>query len=211
MKLSQMQLNDFVRDLSSDSPAPGGGSAAALFGSVGAGLTAMVACLTQGRKKYEEYARFAALVEENAKALQVKLLDVMDRDTEAFNAVSAAFQMPKETEEQKKARSEAIQAGLKSCTNTPLECMELCDEAIDLCFDFLEAGFNQSSASDLGVAFLGLKSAMQGAWLNVLINLSSIKDEAFVEAYRARGEALLARSIPLADEGYERILSQVKE
>lgn len=211
MKLSHMQLTDFVQTLASDSPAPGGGSAAALFGAIGAGLASMVACLTQGRKKYEQYAPFASLVEEKGKALQAKLLDVMDRDTEAFNAVSEAFAMPKDTEEQKAERSAAIQAGLKACTNTPLECMELCDEAIDLCYDFLESGYNQSSASDLGVAFLGLKSAMQGAWLNVLINLSSIKDQAFTEAYRARGEALLARAIPLADEGYECVLALIRE
>lgn len=209
MKLSDMQLNDFALDLASDSPAPGGGSAAALIGAMGTGLAAMVACLTQGRKKYAEFAEFAAEVEKKGKELQAKLLDVMDRDTLAFNAVSAAFAMPKETEEQKAERSAAIQAGLKACTNTPLECMELCDEAVELCYDFLETGFNRSSASDLGVAFLSLKAAMQGAWLNVLINLSSIKDTAFVEAYRARGEALLERSLPLADEGYERILQMV--
>ena len=210
MKLSEMQLTDFVQTLSSEAPAPGGGSAAALIGSMGAGLAAMVACLTQGRKKYADFAEFAAVVEEKGKALQDKLLDVMDRDTEAFNAVSAAFALPKDTEEQKAERSAAIQAGLKACTNTPLECMELCDEAIDLGYDFLESGFNQSSASDLGVAFLSLKAGMQGAWLNVLINLSSIKDAAFVEAYRARGQALLERSLPLADAGYEKILQMIQ-
>ena len=126
MKLTDMNIVDFVASLSSDSPAPGGGSAAALFGAMGAGLTAMVACLTQGRKKYAEYAEFAASVQEQAKALQDKLLDVMDRDTEAFNAVSAAFALPKDTDEEKAARSAAIQAGLKCCTDTPLACMELC-------------------------------------------------------------------------------------
>lgn len=210
MKLSHMNLTDFVETLSSDAPAPGGGSAAALIGAMGAGLTAMVACLTQGRKKYEEYAEFAASVEEQGKRFQEKLLDVMDRDTEAFNAVSAAFSMPRDTEEQRAARSAAIQGGLKGCTNTPLECMELCDEALDLAYGFLENGFNSSSASDLGVAFLSLKSAMQGAWLNVCINLSSIRDEAFVEAYRARGLALLERALPLADAGYEKVLDMIQ-
>ena len=211
MKLSHMQLTDFVQTLASDSPAPGGGSAAALFGAMGAGLASMVACLTQGRKKYEQFAQFAAMVEINAKALEARLLDVMDRDTEAFTAVSAAFAMPKDTEEQKAERSAAIQAGRKACTETPLECMELCAEAIDLSFRFLSTGYNQSSASDLGVAFLALKSAMQGAWLNVLINLSSIKDPAFTDACRARGEELLSRAISQADEGYERVLALVRE
>ena len=211
MKLSEMNVAQFVETLSSDAPAPGGGSAAALMGAMGAGLAAMVACLTQGRKKYAAYAEFAAVVEEKGKDLQDRLLDVMERDTEAFNAVSAAFSMPKETEEDKAARSAAIQAGLKACTETPLECMALGCEAVILAHGFLEQGFNSSSASDLGVAFLSLKAAMQGAWLNVLINLSSIKDEAFVEAYRARGEALLERALPLADTGYARILQMVQE
>lgn len=211
MKLTEMTVNSFVDTLASDAPAPGGGSAAALAGSVGAGLTAMVACLTQGRKKYAELAEFAAQVEEKGQALKVRLLDVMDRDTEAFNLVSAAFSMPKDTEEQKAARSAAIQEGLKACTKTPMECMELCDEAITLSAEFLEAGFNLSSASDLGVAFLSLKSSMQGAWLNVLINIGSIKDEAFVTAYRDKGEALLRHALPLADRGYEKILSIVTE
>ena len=208
--LQDLTIRDFVSDLSSGSPAPGGGSAAALTGALGSALTAMVACLTQGRKKYAEYEAFAAQVQLRSDTLTAKLLDVMDRDTLAFNAVSAAFALPKDSEEEKLERSQAIQTALKGCTDPPLECMELCDEAIDLCYDFLESGFNLSSASDLGVSFLNLKSAMQSAWLNLLINLSSIRDEAFTEAYRARGKALLARAIPLADEGFERVLSLVE-
>lgn len=209
MKLADMTVAQFVDTVASDAPAPGGGSVAALAGSIGAALTAMVGNLTQGRKKYAQYADFAAQVEQKGNELKTQLLDVMDRDTEAFNAVSAAFSLPKETDEQKAARSAAIQAGLKGCTETPMECMELCGEAIALTCAFLEKGFNQSSASDLGVAFLSLKTAMQGAWLNVLINLGSIKDAAFVESYRARGEALLQKIQPQADDGYKRILELV--
>ena len=213
MKLSDMQLNDFVHNLASGSPAPGGGSASALIGALGAGLTVMVACLTQGRKNYAAYADKAAEVEKQCKELTERFLDVMDRDTEAFNAFSAAFAMPRETEEQKAARAAAMQDGLKICTETPLQCMELCLDAARVCSDFLDSGFNTSASSDLGVAFLSLKAAMQGAWLNVLINLSSIKDTAFVDAYRARGEALLERSLPLAEAGYEkvRLLPQLQQ
>lgn len=209
MNLSEMQLKAFLRELSSDSPAPGGGSAAALFGAVGAGLTAMVACLTQGRKKYADLAPYAAEVESQSKALLAKLQDIMDRDTEAFNAVSAAFALPKETEEQKALRSAAIQDGLKACTATPLECMELCAQAVSLTAAFLSAGFNPCSASDLGVAFLSLKAAMQGAWLNVLINLSSIRDEAFILESRSHGERLLAEALPRAEAGYDQILAMI--
>ena len=206
MKLNEMRVQEFVETLASDAPSPGGGSAAALSGAIGAGLAAMVGALTQGRKKYAEFADFAKEVQEKENRLRTSLLDVMDRDTEAFDLVSAAFALPKETEEQKAARSAAIQEGLKGCTETPMACMELCAEAIEIAHAFLEHGFNQSSASDLGVAFLSLRSAMQGAWLNVKINISSIKDASFAEAKRSRGEELLARALPLADEGYEKIL-----
>ena len=207
MKLAEMTVTQFADTLASDAPAPGGGSAAALMGALGAGLTAMVGCLTQGRKKYADYAEFAAQVESRGNELKAKLLDVMDRDTEAFNLVSAAFSLPKETEEEKAKRSAAIQEGLKACTETPLECMALGCEAVVLAHDFLERGFNTSSASDLGVAFLSLSAAIRGAWLNVLINLGSIKDEAFRADRRAKGEALLAKSLPLAEAGYEKVLN----
>ena len=210
MKLMDMTVTQFADTLASDAPAPGGGSAAALMAALGAAMTAMVGCLTQGRKKYAEYADFAAEVEARCTALKDKLLQVMERDTDAFNLVSAAFAMPKETDEQRAARSAAIQEGLTASTETPLECMELGCETVVLAHDFLEQGFNFSSASDLGVAFLSLSAAIRGAWLNVLINLGSIKDGPFREERRRRGEALLARSLPLAEAGYEKVLTLVQ-
>ena len=208
MKLAEMQLSAFVDLVASDAPAPGGGSVAALEGALGAALTAMVARMTQGRKKYADCAEHAAEVEGKALALKARLADVMDRDTEAFNVVSAAFSLPRETDEEKAARSAAIQSGLKGCTRTPMEMMELCDEALTLA-DSLLGGFNDNCASDLGVAALSLRSAMQGAWLNVLINIGSIKDADFAEEYRKRGEALLAHALPLADECYEKVTALI--
>ena len=205
MKLADLKVHEFADLVASDAPAPGGGSVASLYGAIGAALTAMVACLTQGRKKYAEYAEHAAMVQQQASDLQAKLIDVMDRDTDAFMAVSAAFGMPKETEEEKAARSAAIQEGLKGCTRTPMEMMELCDETITLASSLI-GRFNDTSASDLGVALLSLKAGIQGAWLNVLINIGSLKDRTFVDEYRSRGEALLKHALPLADECYAEIL-----
>ena len=210
MKLMDMTVTQFADTLASDAPAPGGGSAAALMAALGAAMTAMVGCLTQGRKKYAEYADFAAEVESRCTALKDKLLQVMERDTDAFNLVSAAFTMPKETDEQKAARSAAIQEGLKASTETPLECMELGCETVVLAHDFLEQGFNFSSASDLGVAFLSLSAAIRGAWLNVLINLGSLKDKEKAEAYRQKGEALLESSVNLSDTLYASIEESLK-
>ena len=147
MKLADMTVAQFVDTVASDAPAPGGGSVAALAGSIGAALTAMVGNLTQGRKKYAQYAEFAARVEAKGNELKARLLDVMDRDTEAFMLVSDAFSMPKATDEEKAARSAAIQAGLKACTKTPMEMMELCAETAELASDFAENGFNETFSS----------------------------------------------------------------
>lgn len=209
MKLADMTVAQFVDTVASDAPAPGGGSVAALAGSIGAALTAMVANLTQGRKKYAEYAEYAAEVEQKGNVLKARLLDVMDRDTEAFNVVSAAFGMPKDTEEQKAARSAAIQNGLKGCTRTPMEMMEIIDESATLAASLLARGFNDTSASDLGVAFLSFRAGIQGAWFNVLINIGSIRDKAFAEECRARGEALLKRVLPLCDRSCESLAAMI--
>ena len=211
MKLCDMTVTQFVDTVASDAPAPGGGgSVAALAGSIGAALTAMVGNLTQGRKKYAQYAEFAAQVEAKGNELKARLLDVMDRDTDAFMLVSDAFSLPKATDEEKAARSAAIQAGLKACTKTPMEMMELCAQAAKLASDFAENGFNSSSASDLGVAFLSLSAAIRGAWLNVLINIGSLKDQAFAAEYRKRGEALLERALPLADAGFAKVVAMIE-
>lgn len=210
MDLAELSVQSFVETVASDAPAPGGGSVAALEASLGAGLTAMVACLTQGRKKYAAFAENAALVQSQAEDLQKRLLTLMDEDSKAFQLVSRAFSLPKETDKEKAYRSAAIQEGLKACTRTPLEMMRLCEEALSLAFAFQKYGFNQSSASDLGVAFLSLQSAIQGAWLNVLINLASIRDEDFVKENRERGQGILLRALPLAEEGYRSILAMIQ-
>ncbi len=209
MKLADMQVNAFVDLVASDAPAPGGGSVAALAGGIGAALTAMVSGLTIGKKKYAEVQDLVIDAQKKGVALQERFIDVMDRDTEAFNVVSAAFGMPKDTDEQKAARSAAIQEGLKACTRTPMEMMELMEEAVVLADSLRRSGFNDTAASDLGVAFLTLQAGIRGAWLNVLINISSVKDREFAEEYRARGKALLARALPLASEGYEKIVDMV--
>ena len=209
MKLAELTVTGFADTVASDAPAPGGGSCAALYGSIGAALTAMVGGLTQGRKKYAEYAEHAAEVEKKGNELKTRLLDVMDRDTEAFNVVSAAFGMPKATDEEKAARSAAIQEGLKGCTKTPFEMMELSLEALRLTEGLVDRS-NANAASDLGCAALHLGCAIQGAWLNVLINLGSIRDVAFAAQYRTRGQILLDEALPLSRRIYGRILEMVE-
>jgi formiminotetrahydrofolate cyclodeaminase len=208
MKLADLKVTEFVDLLASDAPAPGGGSAAALEGAIGAALTAMVCGLTKGKKKFAEFNDLAVEAEVKALALKDRFVDVMDRDTEAFNVVSAAFGMPKETDEEKAARSAAIQKGLEGCTATPFEMMEIALETLELT-DSILGKSNDSAASDLGVSALSLRAAVQGAWLNVLINIGSLKNKELAEDYRAKGEAILAKALPLADKIYAEVLTMV--
>ena len=211
MKLADMQVTQFCDVLASDAPAPGGGSTAALEGALGAALTAMVCGLTtigKSKEKYAEYQECVLASQKKALDLKARFVDVMDRDTEAFNVVSAAFGMPKATDEEKAARSAAIQKGLEGCTRTPFEMMELAAETLELTAELL-GKTNDSAASDLGVSALSMRAAIQGAWLNVLINIGSLKNKELAEDYRKKGEELLAKALPLADQIYQNVLSQM--
>jgi formiminotetrahydrofolate cyclodeaminase len=203
-----MTVTQFANVLASDAPAPGGGSTAALAGALGAALTAMVCELTVGKKQFAEVREDVLAVQTKASDLQKRFLDVMDRDTDAFLVVSNAFAMPKATDEEKAARSAAIQKGLEGCTATPFEMMELAAETIELTESLL-GRFNTASASDLGVGALSLRTAVQGAWLNVLINIGSLKNKELAEDYRAKGTALVERVVAAADRVYAEVLTLV--
>ena len=178
---------------------------------LGAALTAMVCSLTtvgKSKEKYAEYQDFVMESQKKAADIQARFVDVMDRDTEAFNVVSAAFGMPKATDEEKAARSAAIQKGLEGCTATPFEMMELATAALELTGSLL-GKTNDSAASDLGVSALSLKAAIQGAWLNVLINIGSLKNKELAEDYRKKGEEMLAKALPLADQIYDTVVKSL--
>ena len=198
MKLVDLSITEFAKVLGSDAPAPGGGSAAALSAANGISLTKMVCELTIGKKKYAEF-------EEHIKG---QLLEAIDKDTEAFNVVSAVFDLPKETEEEKAARREAMQKALKHATVSPFSMMELIVEALETTKEAVGKS-NTNAASDLGVAALNLKAGLQGAWLNVLINISGIKDQDFVQEYHGKGLELLQTGSELADNIYQSILESL--
>ncbi len=209
MKLIEMTLTGFVDTTASDAPAPGGGSVSALEGALGAALTSMVCALTLGKKKYADVQDLAASTEKQALALKDRYLDIIDRDTEAFNAVSAVFSMPKETDADKAARKAAMQAALKLCTATPMEMMELAVETLRM-IDTVSGKLNASAASDLGCAILAMKSAIQGAWLNVLINVGGIDEAAFAKEAREKGERMLSEALSLADRLFGEIENSLK-
>lgn len=204
MKLIDMQVTEFADVTASGAPAPGGGSVSALAGALGAALLSMVCALTQGKEKYQEYEADTKRSQEAAVQLKDQLLAAVDTDTEAFNAVSAAFGMPKETDEQKAARSAAIQAGLEGCIVSPLAMMRLAMQTLQEA-DAMKGRFNTSCASDLGVGVLMVRAGLEGAWLNVKINLGSLKDKEKAAAYEAEARALLDEALPLADDLYRQI------
>ena len=205
MKLADRTISGFSEILASSEPAPGGGSAAALEGALAASLVEMVTSLTIGRKKYAEHDELMKQIGGDAAKLRQQFIGIIDRDTEAFNGVSAVFAMPKETDEEKNARSVAMQEALKACTLTPFEMMQ-CSLAVLELADKMLGKSNTSAASDLGVAALCAKAAVQGAHLNILINIGGIKDEAFTGKYRSEGEAILNRSLLMADKIYTQVL-----
>lgn len=178
--LVKKAIHEFLDELASDSPAPGGGSVAALAGSLGAGLVSMVCRLTIGKKGYEDVQSLMEKTLSRSIELQNRLTDLIDEDTRAFNEVMSSFKLPKETSDEKEHRTQVIQTALKKAADTPLEAAKACLAVIVEAAGIVDHA-NSNAISDLGVAsqvaFAGLDSAV----MNVRINLSSIKDQKYVE------------------------------
>ena len=183
MKLIEMKLKDFIDELSSDSPAPGGGSVAALAGALSSALSSMVCNLTIGKEKYKDVEYDMEKILDRVEDIRERFMELIDRDTEAFNRVMEAFKLPKNTEEEKKIRKEKIQDALKGAALVPLETARMCAEMIELCKEIAEKG-NKNSITDVGVAAIMAKAGLESAILNVKINLKSINDEKFIESIR---------------------------
>lgn len=196
-----MNVEQYLHTVASDLPAPGGGSASAFCAAQGAGLVTMAAGLTLGRKKYADIQEQCRNVVETGVPLVDALMAQVDKDAASFDLVSAAYKMPKNTDEEKAARSAAIQAGTLAATLEPLETMSLALEALRNGRRLLD-GFNTGAASDLGVAALNLLCGVRGAWLNVCINLSSLRDLDEAARLRARGESILREAEALSEEIY---------
>ncbi len=206
--LGHMKLWEFANALSMDSPTPGGGSTAALAGSLAAALVSMVANLTHGNKKYQVHWDVMKTLAEKAQNLKDQLLRAVDRDTEAFDAVMAAFRLPKKTEKDKADRARAIEEATKGATNVPLEVMSLSLEALKLAREAAETG-NVNSVSDAGVGALLALTAVEGAYLNVKINLGGIEDAAFKETVSQKAEAILSEARELKETSWKTTLERM--
>ncbi|MBR3785784.1 MAG: cyclodeaminase/cyclohydrolase family protein [Firmicutes bacterium] len=203
-----MQVKDYLELLKSDAPAPGGGSVSALAGAQGVGLFMMVADLTLGKEKYADYQEICAQAKEKGMALYEELVESIDKDTDAFNLIAAAFKMPKETDEEKAARRKAIADGTLVATQVPFRTMQLGYEGLMIAKEMIGKS-NPNAASDLGVAILNLTACIKGAWLNVLINLPGVKDEEKAAYYNAEGKKMYDEADAIASGLYEDVAASL--
>ena len=181
--LVKLDLRQFCNETLSDSPAPGGGSVAALLGALGTSLGGMVANLSAGKRGWEDQLAFFSNWAVKAQQLKDEMLFLVDEDTAAFNKVMVAFALPRESAAEKAARTEAIQAASKYAAEIPLRVMETAAKAYDLLAAMAEKG-NPASISDVGVGLLAVRACIEGAGLNVRINLAGLKDEKVKTALR---------------------------
>jgi formiminotetrahydrofolate cyclodeaminase len=206
MKLMDKTIQGFLAELKSDSPAPGGGSAAALAGAIGGALGIMVGNLTIGSGKYAEVHEQAKQLVNELEEKLARLEGYVDEDTQAFTQVMQAYKLPKNTDKEKTLRSQTIQQAMKSAAQLPMQVATICMEVLELSGKMLEIG-NVNAASDAAVAGRMAHAAMWSAIYNVKINLGSIKDQEFVATMTKqvasvvdRSEKLLLQLVQKAEE-----------
>lgn len=205
-------LKDFALVTKSSEPVPGGGSVSAYVGVLGSALTGMVSGLTVGNKGYDDIPEDARKqIEANSEeidSLFEELADIVDEDASAFDDVMKAFKMPRETDEDKEKRSAAIQAGYKVALEVPLTCAEKCLRVLELQDVFAQYG-NINAITDVGVGLLLAYSGLEGALMNVTINLGSLKDEEYKKEISTKVDSILQKGKDLKEDGlkvvYERL------
>ncbi len=189
MSLTKLTVEDFISELASASPTPGGGSASALAGAMAAAMVEMACNFTVGREKFQEVEAELQTVLARAKELREKMLEAVDEDTKAYDAVSQAYKLAKTTDAEKAERTAAIQAALQHATDVPLQVAKAASETAQLALIAVEKS-NPNVASDARVARLLADAAREGAIANVEINLGSIKNENYAERTREELEGL---------------------
>ena len=200
MKLVDMTVTRYLEVLKSNAPAPGGGSVSALSGVQAAGLCMMVCDLTIGKEKYAEFEKVCVETKEKMQSIYTELYEGVDNDTEAFNLVSAAYKLPKETEEEKAFRSLKIRDANIKATEVPFHTVELCLDGLKI-MQGLSGKYNINAASDFGVAALSFLTGARGAWLNVKINLPGVKNEELKSKF-SKAEEMVIEAEKIANEIY---------
>lgn len=208
MKYQDKSVRQFIEELSSSSPVPGGGGAAALSGAIGAALCAMVGNLTVGKKKYESVQEEVKALLAQIQPLQESMLSLMEEDAAAFGQLSEVYKMPKETDEEKSRRAEAMEKALKVATHTPLEICRKAFEIIKLHEQMVDRG-NLLAISDIGVGVLAAQAALESGMLNVRINTSMIKDRQFASEVEKEVEQLVTEGKKITQAVYQKVLEKI--
>jgi glutamate formiminotransferase/formiminotetrahydrofolate cyclodeaminase len=207
-KLVGMTAEGFASETASESPAPGGGSVSAYIGALGVSLGTMVANLSSHKPGWDErWEEFGSWAEKGQK-LKEELLFLVDEDTRAFNRIMDAFSLPKGTDEEKSARTAAIQDATKYAIEIPFRTMKKSYEAFDVIDAMVETG-NPNSVTDAGVGALCIRSAVIGAWLNVKINASGLKDKAFLDALLSEAAGIMDNAIRREQEILEKVKAKI--
>jgi len=201
-EIKDKSVQAFIDELASKAPTPGGGSAAAVMGAQAAALISMVCNLTIGKPKYAEVEVEMQSLLEMSEALRETLTGMIKADVEVFDRLMTTYGLPKDSDEEKSVRSEAIQSALKEATVVPLACANACAEAIALSRIAAEKG-NIGVISDAGVAVMAAYGALKSAALNVYINAGGLKDKAFADAKLAELETILNGADAAAEEVYQ--------
>ena len=204
--LKDLNIVEFADETASNSPAPGGGSIAALNASMAASLLAMVAGLTVGKKKYMDVSERMEELQTELNKYKDEFVEGIDRDANSFNGVMDAMKLPKETDEEKELRSEKIQEGYKAAIEVPLGLGTKVTELYDYARELAEKG-NSNAITDVAVALLNIKAAVDGAFLNVIINLNSLKNQ----DYRRELEEKMDSVRKIVDKNHEEIMKIVDE
>jgi len=202
--MMNQSLRGYLDLLKSNAPAPGGGSASALSGAQGMALIMMVANLTNGREAYKEHWGLCEKALEDGNRIMEELISCIEKDTAAYNQVMKAYQLPKESQEEKELRKMAIREATLVATQVPFDAMVLTLEGLKVA-DSLVGKSNPNCSSDLGVAALNLLACGQGVWLNILTNLSGIKNPEKEKEFETQGKLLFQQTKALAEDIYKRV------
>lgn len=197
--LANLTVKEFLAKTAGNAPVPGGGSIAALSAAIASALTEMVANLTIGKKKYEDKEEMMKQIAASANNYQMLFIHDIDADSDAYNNVFDAFKLPKETEEEKTERNKQIQETIKIAAEVPMEVARKAYAMMDIISQVAENG-NQNAITDACVSMMTARTAVLGAILNVKINLSSLKDEAYIAQMKQECDLLEKASIAKEQE-----------
>jgi|LGOV01.1.fsa_nt_gb formiminotetrahydrofolate cyclodeaminase len=205
---SEKKCTEFAENLYSKNAVPGGGGAAALVGVIGTALAGMVGNLTTGKKKYAEYEEDIQRILKESLVLQDRLLAMIDEDAENFLPLSKAYGLPKDTVEQKAHKANVLESCTKVACSVPLEIVEVCYKAVLLHEELASKG-SALAISDVAVGVQCLRAAMISGWVNVLINIKTIKDQAYVADVQNRIKPMLDEGVKICDRVYKEVEKQL--